>query len=224
MSNQSPIPDDTPVLLGTNNPDKQQVLRWTLEGVPLAPRTPSQLGLLADPSEEGESHLAIATAKAIDWSNSGSMLAIASDGGLLIPALGPGWESRFTHRFAGPEADNAQRLERLIGLMRPYKGSQREATWIEAVAIADRGVLLASWEVQGATGVVAEGPSVAPQVSGFWVFSVWYFPELGKTYDQLSLEERRWLDDHWVALRRKVQSFFLNHLGLNVCQNAWPSP
>lgn len=214
MSSQTPIPDDTPVLLGTNNPDKQQALRWMLEGVPLAPRTPSQLGLLAEPPEEGETHIAIATAKAIDWSNSGSMLAIASDGGLVIPALGPVWDSRYTHRFAGPEADNAQRAERLIGLMQPYQGSQREATWIEAVAIADRGELLASWEIHGATGFIAEGPSLAPHVSGFWVFSIWYFAEFGKTYDQLSLEERQGLDDHWAALRRKVQAFFRSHIGL----------
>ncbi len=220
MSNQTTFPDDTPVLLGTNNPDKQEVLRWTLDGLPLAPRTPSQLGLLAEPSEEGETHRAIATAKAIEWSNSGSMLAIASDGGLVIPALGPNWESRYTHRFAGPEADNAQRLERLMELMQPYKGARREATWIEAVAIADPGELLASWEIQGATGIVAERPSAVPQFSGFWVFSVWYFPELGKTYDQLSLEERQGLDDHWAALRRKVQSFFRSQLGLSVCLNA----
>lgn len=216
MPNQAFIPDDTLVLLGTNNPDKQEVLRWTLDGLPLGLRTPSQLGLLVEPSEEGETHIAIAKGKAIDWSVSSSMMAIASDGGLLIPALGPGWESRYTHRFAGPQANNAQRAERLIELMQPCEGSQREATWIEAMAVADRGKLLASWEVQGATGVVAEAPAVAPRVSGFWVFSVWYFPELGKTYDQLSSEERKGLDDHWAALRRKVQRFLLSHLSLSV--------
>ena len=214
MSNQTSIPNDTPVLLGTNNPDKQEVLRWTLDGLALAPKTPSQLGLLVEPSEVGETHRAIATAKAIDWSNSGSMLAIASDGGLLVPALGPNWESRYTHRFAGPDADNAQRVERLMELMQPYKGGQREATWIESLAIADRGELLASWDIQGATGIVAEHPSGVPQLLGFWVFSLWYFPELGKTYDQLSLEERRELNDHWAALRGQVQSFFRSHLRL----------
>ena len=47
-------------------------------------------------------------------------LTIASDGGLVIPVLGPRWESRYTRRFAGPAADNEERLSRLLELMRPY--------------------------------------------------------------------------------------------------------
>ena len=112
---------ETPILLGTSNSSKQNALRWLLEGLPLALRTPSQLGLADVPDERGDTHQDIANAKALDWSRSGSMLAIASDGGLVLPALGESWESRYTHRFAGPDATNAQRLERLMELMRPFR-------------------------------------------------------------------------------------------------------
>jgi len=199
---------ETPILLGTSNPSKQDALRWLLEGLALAPTTPSQLGLAVAPDERGDTHQDIANAKALDWSRSGSMLAIASDGGLVLPALGDAWDSRYTHRFAGPEATNAQRLERLLDLMRPFQGDQRRATWVEAVAVADRGKLLASWKVNGATGVIADKPSTLPDTSGFWAFSVWYFPALGKTYDQLSQEQRERLDDHWAQLRTMVPKFF----------------
>ena len=208
MSNQLLNSGDTPILLGTTNSDKQETLRWMLDGLPLSPVTPSQIGLQAAPTEEGDTHEAIAKAKAVDWAQASSTLSIASDGGLVLPALGDHWESRYTHRFAGPEADNSRRLQRLMELLQPYRGPQREATWIEAVAIADQGGLLASWEVKGATGIIAESSDVVPQDSGFWAFSVWYFPKLGKTYDQLSLQERELLADHWGTLRRKVQRFF----------------
>lgn len=205
--------DPVTILLGTSNPDKQGMLRWMLNGLPLAPTTPSQLDLQPLPDEEGDTHETIAQAKAVDWSRASRTLSIASDGGLVVPALGHRWESRYTHRFAGPDADDARRQERLLELMKPYRDARREATWVEALAIAHRGRLLASWELTGATGIIAEA-ATTPKTSGFWVFTVWYFPGLSKTYDQLSLEERVGLDDHWVKLRREVHQFFTSHLGL----------
>tara|TARA_B100000315_G_scaffold50934_1_gene45472 strand:+ start:2307 stop:2888 length:582 start_codon:yes stop_codon:yes gene_type:complete len=182
-----------------------------LEGLPLSPVTPGRLGLGAAPQEMGDTHEAIARSKAQDWSRAASALTIASDGGLVLPALGSGWDSRHTHRFAGPAADDAQRLRGLLDVMRPYRGTEREASWVEAVAIADRGEVLASWELRGATGVIAESLVGTAQPTGFWAFSAWYFPQLGKTYNQLSPEEREALQDHWVRLRVLVQRFFLGY-------------
>jgi inosine/xanthosine triphosphate pyrophosphatase family protein len=198
----------TPVLLGTSNPAKQRTLRWLLDGLPFSPVTPQELGLDAVPEEEGDTHEAISRAKSRHWSLAGGMLAVATDGGLVLPALGSGWESRYTHRFAGPEADDDERLRRLLELMRPFHGPDREASWVEAVAVADRGRVLVSWELRGATGVVAEDANDSPQVPGFWAFSVWYFPQVGKAYNQLSPEEREELEDHWARLRRLAQRFF----------------
>lgn len=214
MSEQTSSATKTPILLGTGNSAKQETLRWLLEGLPFYPMTPDELNLRLAPEETGDTHEAIARAKAKDWSRTGSMLALASDGGLVIPALGPGWQSRYTHRFAGPEANDAQRLERLLELTRPYRGEQRRASWVEALAIADRGSLLASWELQGATGIIGDQPVDSPQTSGFWAFSVWHFPQFDKTYNQLSLNEREELDDHWVQLRQLVHVFFHRLLGL----------
>jgi inosine/xanthosine triphosphate pyrophosphatase family protein len=208
-----------PILLGTSNPDKQAALRWLLEGLPLTPVTSSELGLGPIPDEAGDTHEAIARAKAWDWaraaSGSASTLAIASDGGLVLPALGPNWESRYTHRFAGPEADNARRIEYLLELMQPYHGPERAASWVEAVAIASQDSVVDSWQVNGATGVISDGRGVAPPQSGFWAFSVWYFPQFDKTYGQLSMEEREALGDHWVSLRGLVQGRLHSMLALD---------
>ena len=212
MSDQTPVAANTPILLGTNNPAKQDILRWLLKGLPLSPVTPLQLGLHASPEETGDTHEAIAQAKARDWSREGSMLTLASDGGLVIPALGTEWESRYTHRFAGPAADDARRQECLLELMRPYHGEQRQATWVEALAVADQGRIMASWELQGATGTIADRYPEPSQTTGFWVFSIWYFPEFHKTYNQLSLQEREELDDHWVRLRSLIQGLFRRFL------------
>lgn len=202
----------TPILLATTNPAKERTFRWLLEGLLFSPVTPGQLGLDSVPEEQGDTHEAIARGKAAASSQAASVLAIASDGGLVIPALGARWESRFTHRFAGPAADDMERVRRLLELMRPYEGAAREASWVEALAIADQGEVLASWELRGGTGIIAESPADAPAIPGFWAFSLWFFPQLGKSYNQLALQEREALDDHWVRLRPMVQRFLQGHL------------
>lgn len=196
----------TPILLATGNSDKQAEFRRLLDALPFAPVTPAEAGLSDVPDEKGDTHEAIARDKAAQWSKAAAMLAIASDGGLVVPALGPRWESRYTHRFAGPAADNGERLRRLLELMRPYHGEDRRASWVEALAIADRGRVLASWELSGGMGYLDEQPPDGP-LPEFWVFSVWRFPQFGATYSQLTDAQRESIDDHWGRLRRLVSRF-----------------
>ena len=213
MPESAPAQGNIPILLATNNPAKQDTLRQLLDGLALAPVTPQELGLDLDPEEDGETHQDIACLKAREWSREASMLAIATDGGLVIPSLGHNWESRFTHRFAGPAADDAERSRRLLEFMRPLRGRDREASWVEALAIGREGKVEASWELEGSTGRIADGIGDAPQVPGFWVFSLWRFPQYGdRSYHQLSEEEREALGDHWAQLRRLVREFFNGYL------------
>ena len=199
--------EHTPILLATGNGDKQRIFRSLLAGLALAPVTPAELGISASPDEDGDTHEAIAREKAVRWSEAGSMLAIASDGGLVIPALGPAWESRHTRRFAGPAVDDSQRVDRLLELMEPFTGADRSASWAEALAIAHKGRLLASWELLGATGEIAQARAPGP-VPEFWAFTVWTFPQYGKTYNDLTPDERESVNDHWARLGRLVRRFF----------------
>ncbi len=201
------MPGRRPILLATANGDKQRAFRSLLNGLPLTPITPAELGITASPEEDGDTHEAIARKKAVQWSRAGSMLAIASDGGLAIPALGPAWESRHTRRFAGPAAGDSQRVDRLLELMKPLTGADRSASWVEAIAIAHQGRLLASWELLGAGGEIAQARKSGP-VPEFWAFTVWTFPQYGKTYNELTPGERESLNDHWARLGHLVRRFF----------------
>ena len=102
-------------------------------------------------------------------------------------------------------------VRRLLKLMEPYRGAQREASWVEGLCIADRGRVLASWELRGGTGVIAEAPNDAPAIPGFWAFSVWNFPQFGRTYNQLTAVELESIEDHWTSLRRLVRRYFHSH-------------
>ena len=200
---------DTPILLATGNSDKQKAFRSLLKGLPFRPITPSELGTDASIREDGTTHEAIAIEKAVEWSKVGSMLAVASDGGLVIPALGTDWESRHTRRFAGPEADvdDTQRADRLLELMEPYTGAARSASWAEALAIAYNGRPVASWELLGSTGEIAKARQPGP-VPEFWAFTIWNFPQYGKTHNQLTSQELDSINDHWTRLGQLVRRFF----------------
>ena len=204
------------ILLATGNADKQRMLRWLLDGLDVRSVTPAELGISADPDESADTHEAIARSKAEEWSRAAGIPAMASDGGLLVPALGANWESRYTRRFAGPAADDAERQRRLLALLEPYTGDDRRAAFVEGLAIADGGPAVASWEVSGATGTIVD---VLPEGGargtgdGFWVFPLWYFAEYGRTYDRLTEAERKALGDHWDTLRGLVQGFLPVWLG-----------
>lgn len=201
-------PGAPPILLATGNPAKQDALRQLLAGLPLTPIAPAALGLAAfDPAETGATHRQIAADKADQWSNQTDLLTIATDGGLVVPALGDNWESRYTHRFAGPAADDAERRRSLLELLQPYTGPQRQASWVEALAIARHGQILHSWELAGGSGVIAREAQPGPHPPGFWVFPLWYFPQYGKYYNQLTAGEKAALGDHWAALRERVKEW-----------------
>ena len=199
----------TAILLATANPAKQHRLRWLLQGLPLSLATPDDLGLNDQaPDEDGSTHLENARLKAEWWSRAGAMPAISSDGGLVVPALGQMWQSLYTHRSAGYHSDDQSRLEHLIHLMLPYNGDERRVSWVEALAVADGGQVMGSWEVEGANGHLLDVPGPGPTVPGFWVFSLWYLPHLKKTYNELTEKELEALDDHWSRLRPRVRQFF----------------
>lgn len=198
----------TPILLATGNPAKQAALRQLLAGLPLSPVAPADLGLASfDPAETGETHLSIAVDKAAAWSRQTDLMVLASDGGLVIPALGADWESRYTHRFAGPAADDGERRRRLLELLQPCSGPQRQASWVEALAIARHGQIRRSWELAGGSGIIAQELPEGPHPPGFWVFPLWYFPQYGKYYNQLTAGEKAALGDHWAALRERVKEW-----------------
>ena len=202
------IQSNSKILLGTGNLAKQETLRWLLDGLSLRCFTPADLGLTTVPDETGSTHLEIACQKALQWSATTSMLVIASDGGLTVPSLGDCWESRFTHRFAGQDASDEDRVKQLLELMKSFTGEDRKASWIESIAIADHTEVLTSWEITGADGLISNDPVEDTGIPGFWVFSIWFIPQFGKYYNQLTTSQKETINDHWGQLKRNVQAFF----------------
>ncbi len=194
-----------PVLIATTNPAKRERLRALLDGWNVPCRGLETLAPVPSPEETGADHLQNALLKAGYWSERSAGLALASDGGMAIPALGPTWNSLTTHRAAGDVDSDEERVAHLLRLTTSLEGEDRAAIWEEAVALADRGQTLRWWQVQGPKGYLLSSPRPA-RIPGFWVASLWHFPQLGKAYTELSSKELERIGDPWVRLREQVQA------------------
>lgn len=195
------------ILIGSNNIAKQAEVSRIFEEIPIHPVTPHELNIEYDPLEPGGRHLEIAEQKALLWSSITPHLVISTDGGLEIPWLGSAWKSIHTKRSAGNNACDEDRAKHLLTLLTSAVGSQRQASWTEAIAIAQSNHILASWEVPGPQGsILAAMPNET--ISPFWVNHLWYFPKYGKTYHHLLNSEREQLSDHWSTIKHIVSEFF----------------
>ena len=100
------------------------------------------------------------------------------------------------------------RARHLLLLMQGRKGDERRIAWTEAVALADQGKLLASWEESGNKAILTEEYDSTHGIPGFWVYSLWYYPRFGKRYVELSPEELERADLTWARVRERVRGYF----------------
>jgi hypothetical protein len=72
--------------------------------------------------------------------------------------------------------------------------------------------VLKTWTRQSRDGTIAERYEPEELVPGFWVFTIWWFPEIGKRYVNLTLGELERVEDHWTRLQGDVGEFW-KHFG-----------
>jgi len=126
-----------------------------------------------------------AAGKALYYSQFADGVVVADDSGLVVPALA-GAPGVLSARYAGPEASDEDRVQKVLGEMRGKTGEDRRARFVCVVAVAEagkmRGVFSASAE-----GILLDEPRGH---DGFGYDPIFYFPALGKTYAEISREEK----------------------------------
>ncbi len=154
------------------------------------------------PEETGTSFLENALIKARFAVAKWQTPVLADDSGLVVDALN-GAPGLYSARFAGPEASDEDRqtllLERLKGVP-PY---ERRARFVAAVVlVVPEG---GEWTAIGnCEGQIAMEPMGA---GGFGYDPVFYFPPAGKTFGQMSLDEKQRVSHRTVALAELIRRF-----------------
>ena len=123
--------------------------------------------------------------KALHYSRYTDGAVLADDSGLVVPALdgAPGVHSA---RYAGPGATDEDRVQKLLREMRGKEGAERRARFVCVTAVAQAGRAIAVVS-DLAHGVIAEEPRGA---GGFGYDPVFLFEELGRTYAELTRDEK----------------------------------
>jgi len=144
----------------------------------------ADLSIEAEFEESGKTFAENAHLKALSYSQLTRFPVLADDSGLEVDALGgkPGIHSA---RYAGPGASDADRVRKLLRELQNSGGS-REARFVCCLALAEKGVLLLQAEGD-CRGTIAQEPR---GTNGFGYDPVFYFPQLGKTYAELSDTEK----------------------------------
>jgi len=185
-----------PVLvLATLNPAKGRELLVLLGAVQF------EIRLLADipgarlPEETGATYADNALVKARTAAALTGALSLGDDSGLEVDALG-GEPGLYTARFGGPGLDDRDRWQLLLERLRGVPPFRRTARFRCVIALA--GGALGEKVVEGvAEGVIAEAPRGE---GGFGYDPVFFYPPLGRTFGELSDEDKARVSHRGLAL------------------------
>ena len=142
-----------------------------------------------------------ALGKALHYSQLNDGIVFADDSGLVVPSLGgaPGVQSA---RYAGPDATSADRIAKLLRELASAPRQERAAYFCCVIAVVRQGLPIAVIS-NSAEGEILEVPR---GTSGFGYDPIFYLPELGKTFAELTPHEKN-LHSHRGKAFRRVLSF-----------------
>jgi len=157
------------------------------------------LSRIRAPEEHGSTFEENATAKAICYSRFSDELVFADDSGLTVPALNgaPGVHSaRYAGANASDEANNTLLLERL-GV-----DNSRAAAFVCVIALAQRGAIVRTFR-----GIVDGEILHAPRgEKGFGYDPLFFYPPLGRSFAELTPEEKFAVSHRGTAVRTLLES------------------
>ncbi|MGB8324987.1 MAG: RdgB/HAM1 family non-canonical purine NTP pyrophosphatase [Candidatus Acidiferrum sp.] len=141
-----------------------------------------------------------AAGKTLYYAGSSDDLVFADDSGLVVPALN-GAPGVLSARYAGPGASNEQRIAKLLQEMSGLEGSRRSAHFVCVIAAARKNRVLAvvSEKVEGEIVKEPKGSG------GFGYDPVFFFPDLGGTFAELSGEAKNTHSHRGKAFRRLIE-------------------
>jgi len=193
------MPEPIRVLLATSNPGKLR------EYSVLAGEFSVELALLPNLSdlpafeESAPTFAENAAGKAEYYSKHSSAIVLADDSGLVVPALGgaPGVHSA---RYAGPNASDEDRVRKLLRALDGKEDSERRARFVCVTAIAQRGRVLAI------VSDFAEGTLTKERrgTDGFGYDPIFFFEQLGRTYAEITREEKNKFSHRGKAFRKAL--------------------
>ena len=191
------MPARVKLLLASSNANKLREYRSMAEGRAIDLDLLPRFRELHTFPEDAPTFAENAAGKALHYSRSSEEIVFADDSGLVVPALdgAPGVHSA---RYAGPDANDAKRIDKLLAEMRGMKGDERRARFVCVIAAARAGKMLAVMS-DSAEGIIADEPRGH---EGFGYDPIFYFPVRSKTFAELREAEKNEMSHRGKAFRK----------------------
>ena len=180
-------------VLATHNPGKLREMGEILSRYGVEVVSPKDLGITVDVEETGTTFAENAMLKAKAICEASGLPAIADDSGLCVDALngGPGV---YSARYGGEELDDKGRYTLLLNSMRGQTTRAAHCACAIACAFPNGDTLTADGRCDGAIAFAPMGEG------GFGYDPVFLVPEKGKTFGQLTAEEKSAISHRGKAL------------------------
>jgi XTP/dITP diphosphohydrolase len=142
-----------------------------------------------------------AAGKALYYSKYCEEDVFADDSGLVVPAL-DGAPGVLSARYAGPGASSETRNAKLLNELQGKKGGERGAYFVCVIALARRGRCEAVVSAK-VDGEILEAPRGG---GGFGYDPVFFDPALGKSFAELTANEKNVHSHRGKAFRRLMEA------------------
>ena len=180
------------LIVATNNAGKTKEIKAILGGFYDEILSLKEAGITLDVIEDGDTFKQNAVKKATEAAAITGSDTLADDSGLCVDALGdaPGI---YSARYAGEDATDEDNNNKLMEAMADK--TDRGARFVCAMALVKDGDVITSYgEVRGQ---IAQEPSGS---GGFGYDPLFFYPELGQTFGQLSADTKNSLSHRSRAL------------------------
>jgi len=171
-----------------------------LTGHPVELRNLEDFGPIPPVDEDGDTFDDNAYKKASVTAHILGFPTLADDSGLVIEALN-GDPGVFSSRYAGENATDAQRCEKILGKMRGKVNRKAAFECVISVAVPSGPALTYEGRCEG---LITETPRGA---NGFGYDPIFYYPPLERTFAELSREEKSRVSHRGKALRELKGEF-----------------
>ncbi|MBM9536754.1 XTP/dITP diphosphatase [Desulfobulbus alkaliphilus] len=191
---------DNIIVLATGNSKKLEEIKDLLKEFPVAIKSLADFGPMPEPVEDGATFDDNAYKKALHYAKVLGLPCLADDSGLVVDAL-DGRPGVYSARYAGPGATDWQNSEKVLQEMAGKEN--RAAHFVCVLSLATPGGPALTWEARCDGELTTERRGE----SGFGYDPIFFFPELGKTFAEISMEEKSRVSHRGRALAEFAGEF-----------------
>ncbi len=180
------------IVIATKNKNKLREFKEILSGAEIEVKCLDDFGPIPDAVEDGTTFDENAYKKAIHTAKILGLPAIADDSGLCVDALN-GEPGVYSARYSGDNATDAQNISKLLKKLENEKNRKASFQCVLSIAVPSGPALTYEGKCDG---IIIDEPRGN---NGFGYDPIFYFEEFGKTFAELTPEQK-----HSVSHRGKA--------------------